>query len=120
MSNLKFKQSITRAFKELKILPLKDIYTLHVSVFMYKLCKGLLTLFFNNFHIINEDVAIRQTRHAKDYIMPIFIKPKTRNNIKRIGVEVWRTILRKSDFSAPIGAFKRWVKETLADQSVNT
>ena len=107
ISCIKRLESITSAFINLKMLQLPDLYKYTVMLFMYKSVHGLMPSQFNGYYVKRNETTTVETRQSQDYNLPKFTKPKTQNNIKKMGVEIWKKYVKDDTFDISISDFKQ-------------
>ena len=83
---------------------------------MYKSVNGLFPPIFKDYYKTGAQLGGRQSRQSNDFIKPNYIKPKTQNNVKKMGVEIWYVYVRDTGMDIPIGGFKQYLVRTLLNK----
>lgn len=93
-------------FKELKILPLHNIYRQRVNIFMFKFVKNMLPEIMNDLFIRNIDLDRRSTRQNNKLQIPFCKTVLYQNTIRYQGVKEWNEISDIIDHKCSIHTFK--------------
>lgn len=104
-------------FRELKILPLAQIYKQRIVLLAFKFIKGNLPNLFKDIFMINEQN--RTTRQK--YLLQVAV-PKTefyRKTVRFTAVYEWNLVLGKLDHFCSIHTFKKRLRTTLLDELLN-
>ena len=108
----------TPIFKNLKILTLNDIHTLHTSIFMYKYTTNLLPPSFSNFFNYNANIHSYPTRHSSDFHLT---NPKTliaQKSIRHHGPDIWNSLPQPLKRKTSLSSFKAATKKSLLSQYI--
>jgi len=108
----------TPIFKNLKILTLNDIHTLHTSIFMYKYTTNLLPPSFSNFFNYNANIHSYPTRHSSDFHLH---NPKTliaHKSIRHHGPDIWNSLPQPLKRMTSLSSFKAATKKSLLSQYI--
>jgi hypothetical protein len=108
------KVSSASLFKELKILPFKNVYKLQVLLFVYKYRLSLLPKIFNNFFIKTTDVHHHFTRQQYDYHIPRCKSELTKSFIRYTGCIYWNNLDNKDkSVYMTVTGFKKHITKKL-------
>ena len=117
IENIKWRDSTKRAFHNLKLLRLPDIYKFSVLIFVYKHKNGLLPMIFEPFYIENRQIHNYPTRNAAQFRIPLTKTRVASSFIKISGVSIWRDL--GISHQMKIGIFKREVIALLIEKYVS-
>ena len=90
--NIKRRDSTIKAFQNLKILRLPDIYTLTVLSFMYNYKNGKLPHTFNDFYTENNEYHRYPTRGANQLRIPLAKSKIASTFVRKTGVALWNSL----------------------------
>ena len=113
MTGAKRFDSVSRHFRELKILKLDEIYKYSILIFMFKYYKCMLPKVFGEFYQLNETVHQYQTRQTNLLHVPLAKSCQKSSSIRCMGVKIWNNNFIKVGNNTRISIFKRHVKELL-------
>ena len=89
MTGAKRFDSVSRHFRELKILKLDEIYKYSILIFMFKYYKCMLPKVFDEFYQLNETVHQYQTRQTNLLHVPLAKSCQKSSSIRCMGVKIW-------------------------------
>ena len=100
-------------FKELKLLNLEKIYSLNVTMFMFKHFHGLLPDVFGNMFIYNHSIHAYDTRQSDWAHAPAWRLEVVRRSIRVQGVTHWNCMSKKNNYDCSLVAYKCQLKRFL-------
>ena len=87
-----FRSESKPLFKEIKILPVPELYKYGVLLFMFRFVKGSLPEIFSDIFQINFEIVGRRTRQIYNLYIPKCRTTLNKNTIKFQGVQEWNAI----------------------------
>ena len=103
-------------FHRLKLLNLKNIYTMNVMLFMFKCYHGMLPPVFDGMFILNSSVHVYHTRQSNLYHSPKWRLEVVRRSVRVQGVAIWNMFASKISHECSIATFKHHVKYALLNK----
>ena len=105
-----FRSESKPLFKELKILPVPELYRYGVLLFMFRFVKGSLPDIFSDLFKRNSEIVGRRTRQFYNLYIPKCRTTMYKNTIKYQGVQEWNAIQGIIDHFCSYYHFKTTVK----------
>jgi exonuclease III len=105
-----FRAETSPLFKELKLLPLAEIYKYCLLLFMFKYVKGSHPNIFNDVFLRNTNVSVQSTRQSLNLRIPTCRTELLQKTLRYKGVIEWNYISRKLDHYCSIHSFKKRLK----------
>ena len=118
IANIRTRDSTQKAFHDLRILRLPEIYILSVLIFVFKYKNGLLPSIFNDFFTENREYHRYPTRAATHLRTPRTKSKIASSFIKTTGAKYWNEYTPKIVQTKQIGPFKRDLTSILISQYV--
>ena len=119
ISHANWKAHTEPLFKELEILPIKDINIYIIAQFMFRFNNGLLPEIFDNFFTTNDKIHSYDTRSKKHLHPPVLKSELGRKGIRRRGMFIWNQIISldiQLDTSQPV--FKQICKRLIRQRLI--
>ena len=113
IANSNYNANTKPLFKEFNILTLCDLYTLHISKFMFEFHHKTLPKSLSNIFISNHDIHNYNTRHRDD---PHILHRRTAfagQSLLHQGPKIWNETSREIKDSKNVHTFSRKIKKTL-------
>ena len=112
---LPLRTSTEELFRNSKIRPVRELYTLYVSLFMYKFHRSQLPTCFDNYFEQNSIHHEHNTRSAGLYRLPLFSTKNCQQSILFKGPKIWSNIPDRIRQSSSLRTFKCRMRVYLAD-----
>ena len=97
-------------FKTLQILPLSQLYSLKLLVFLYKYLNGNLSSLFSNYFIRNNEMHNYPTRSGNLFSVPKANTDLRKRTLRYSAINIYNSLYSTIDFSVRISSFKRKIK----------
>ena len=97
-------------FKELKLLPLHNIYKHRLNIFMFKFMRNMLPDIMNELFSKNNELDRRSTRQNYKLRIPLCKTTLFQNTIRYQGVKEWNSISEVIEYKCSIHTFKYKLK----------
>lgn len=109
------RESATNMFKEMQILSCRQIYELHLSVFVYKQQHCLLPTIFDNFYVLVKNVGRRETRQSQNIFLHKYRTSQGQKTIKFNGGKLWNKLPMEIKLAPSLTVFKSKCKYYILD-----
>ena len=113
---LRKRESTTKAFKELKILKIPDLFRLSAAIFMFHLIREELPSIFDYFFTETMSTHNHSTRQTSRYKMPLYRSKLGTRFIRKVGVTIYSEIAESFGFGMSLSLFKKFIISTTIEE----
>ena len=117
IAKIKYRDSTVNAFKELKILKVREITELEISLLMFKFYNNQLPKNMTYLFSTNSQIHSYDTRHANDCHLPRKSSRLGQYSLAYQGPKIWNTIDDKTRKIKALHLYKRKIKKNILDKS---
>ena len=113
--NLPYNSHTNDHFKNLKLLPIDDIFKENITVFIYQTLKAGQNKNISGSFVHHRDVHIHETRNRDDLVLPRTRKSRTQQGFLSRGIKIWNTLTDDIRNSNTAKQFRNRVKKNLIE-----
>ena len=119
ISNSPVRTESTPLFKKLNVLNVYQLYTLSVSLIMYRFCFGVLPKYIVNCFSYRYELTNVVTRQRNHLAIPLCKTKISQNCLKFMGAKLWNRIITMMELNVSQNMFKRRIKNLLFEKKLN-
>ena len=104
--SLKWRDSTSQSFRDLKIVKLSELYMYTTAIFMYKIARGHLPEVMNKLFVKNNTIHRYNTRQENMYHLPIYKTDIGNRFVKKQGILIWSDLCKSYECNTIMREFK--------------